>query len=168
MFLVIFFVTCWRFGLLLVFLIFWFFLRNCTNNNIKLATATSSSSAAAAAAAAAKTIQFSLLMWRLNSAGPIKIPTIDIPQSPPSTTAQHLTQWHQIMVYAIMCESTNIFGIKFSLNWPSSSSCSRSWMNTALEHYMDGTQTYHVASLVHPLVLLEADMFSTVQEDLKN
>jgi hypothetical protein len=33
---------------------------------------------------------------------------------------------------------------------------------------MDGMQTYHVASLVHPLFLLEAEMFSTVQEDLKN
>jgi len=41
-------------------------------------------------------------------------------------------------------------------------------MNTALEHYMDRKQTYHVASLVHPLVLLETYMFSTVQEDLKN
>jgi len=41
-------------------------------------------------------------------------------------------------------------------------------MNTALKHYLDAKQTYHVASLVHPLVLLEAEMFSTVQEDLKN
>jgi GTP:adenosylcobinamide-phosphate guanylyltransferase len=41
-------------------------------------------------------------------------------------------------------------------------------MNTALKHYVDDMQTYCVASLVHPLVLLEADMFLTVQEDLKN
>jgi len=41
-------------------------------------------------------------------------------------------------------------------------------MNTALKHYLGGMQTYHVASLVHPLVLLEAEMVSTVQEDLKN
>jgi hypothetical protein len=41
-------------------------------------------------------------------------------------------------------------------------------MNTALKHYLDGMQTYHVASLVHPLVLFEAEMFLTVQEDLKN
>jgi len=121
-------------------------------------------------------IQFSLLTWKLNSAGPIKIPTTNIPRSPPSTTAQYVTQWPQIMIYrklllcwqVITCESTNIFGTKFSFNWPSSSSCSSSWMNTALEHYMDGMQTYHVASLVHPLVLLETYMFSTVQEDLKN
>jgi len=44
-------------------------------------------------------IQFNLLMWRLNSARPIKIATTDTLQSSPSTTAQHLTQWHQIMVY---------------------------------------------------------------------
>jgi hypothetical protein len=41
-------------------------------------------------------------------------------------------------------------------------------MNAALKLYMDDMQTYHVASLVHPLVLLEAEMFLTVQEDLKN
>jgi hypothetical protein len=41
-------------------------------------------------------------------------------------------------------------------------------MNAALKQYMDDMQTYHVASLVHPLVLLEAEMFLTVQEDLKN
>jgi hypothetical protein len=41
-------------------------------------------------------------------------------------------------------------------------------MNTALKHYLDSMQTYHVASLVHPLVLLETEMFLTVQEDLKN
>jgi hypothetical protein len=67
-----------------------------------------------------------------------------------------------------MCESTNIFGTKFSFSGPSSSSCSTSLMNTAIKHYMDGMQTYHVASLVHPLVLLETEMFSSVQEDLKN
>ena len=44
-------------------------------------------------------IQFNLLTWRLNSARPIKIPTTDIPQSPPSTTAKHVTQWSQIKFY---------------------------------------------------------------------
>lgn len=67
-----------------------------------------------------------------------------------------------------MCESTNIFGTKFSFNRQSSPSCSNSLINAALKHYMDDMQTYHVASLVHPLVLLEAEMFLTVQEDLKN
>jgi hypothetical protein len=33
---------------------------------------------------------------------------------------------------------------------------------------MNGMQAYHVASLVHPLVLLEAQMFSSAPEDLKN
>jgi hypothetical protein len=41
-------------------------------------------------------------------------------------------------------------------------------MNATVKHYIDGMQTYHFASLVHPLVLLEAEMFSTVQEDLKH
>jgi len=41
-------------------------------------------------------------------------------------------------------------------------------MNAALKHCMDDMHTYHVASLVHPLVLLEVEMFLTVQEDLKN
>jgi len=41
-------------------------------------------------------------------------------------------------------------------------------MNAALKHYINDMHTYHVASLVHPLVLLEAGMFLTVQEDLKN
>jgi len=44
-------------------------------------------------------IQFNLLTWKLNCAGPIKIPTSDIPQSPPSTTPKHLIQWSQIKFY---------------------------------------------------------------------
>jgi len=49
--------------------------------NIKLETATASEiTTIAAAATRIQLIQFNLLMWRLNSAGPIKIPTTDIPQ----------------------------------------------------------------------------------------
>jgi hypothetical protein len=40
--------------------------------------------------------------------------------------------------------------------------------STTLKPYIDGMQAYHVASLVHPPVLLEAEMFSSVQEALKN
>jgi len=41
-------------------------------------------------------------------------------------------------------------------------------MNAALKHCIRDMHTYHVASLVHSLVLLEAEMFLTVQENLKN
>jgi hypothetical protein len=33
---------------------------------------------------------------------------------------------------------------------------------------MNSKQAYHVASSLHPLVLLEAEKFSSAQEDLKN
>ena len=67
-----------------------FFLRNCTNKK-KTATAF----LVTTAAAAATKIQFNLLTRKLNSAGPIKIPTTDIPQSPRGTTAKHVTHWAQ-------------------------------------------------------------------------
>jgi len=179
MFLVKFFVTCWRFRLLLVFLMLWlfiwFFLWNCTNKK-NSNSISSNNSAATATKIQFNIIQFNLLTWKLNSAGPIKIPTTDIPQSPPSTTAKHVIKWSQSKFYrklwlcwlVITCEGTDIFGTKFSFNWWSSTSCSTSLTNAALKHYMDDMQSYHVASLVHPLVLLEAEMFLTVQEDLKN
>jgi hypothetical protein len=61
----------------------------------KLTTAT----ALAVTTAATTAVQFNLSMWKLISAGPIKIPTTDIQQSPQSTIAKHVTQWSQTKVY---------------------------------------------------------------------
>jgi hypothetical protein len=63
----------------------------------KLTTATAL--AETPAGATTTKIQFNLLTWKLNSAGPIKIPTTDILQLPPSTAAKHVTQWSQIKFY---------------------------------------------------------------------
>jgi hypothetical protein len=55
--------------------------------------------ALAVTTAATTTIQFNLSMWKLIITEPIKLPTTDIPQTPHSTIAKHVTQWSQTNIY---------------------------------------------------------------------